>query len=228
MNWSGNRLLRPEGFGVLSAEYTKDTHVCEHPSQAEYVYAAKTGELEVVRRCLDAGVDVDALMPCVQGDPKRCNYTAIAEAAKAGHLEVVKLILDRGGSPDATEGWPAVALACRRPYLNVIKELIDRGCDVNKTQQIGETPLMHACTFGFVEAAKLLLDAGADIDVTANQVGKTALSQALEFEWRQGERSPIVDFILAGGARNCGWYERLVEAVRPDLFADGLVIRRMS
>lgn len=43
--------------------------------------------------------------------------------------------------------------------------LIDAGADLNIRNDYGRTPLMHAATFGKVDACVLLLKAGADANI---------------------------------------------------------------
>ncbi|MCJ1263555.1 hypothetical protein MMC22_003425 [Lobaria immixta] len=67
--------------------------------------------------------------------------------------------------------------------------------DVNVQERTyGQTPLIYACKRGHVEAARQLLELGANINV-ASEKGKTALLEAIEAN--QGE---IVDLLLDRGA----------------------------
>ncbi len=79
--------------------------------------------------------------------------------------------------------------------LNAIKKHILAGSDLNAIeQQGGSTPLITAAAFGNYEAAKLLIDAGADLNLKNND-GSTALHTAAFLC-----RTEIVKVLLAEGA----------------------------
>lgn len=76
-----------------------------------------------------------------------------------------------------------------------LKQLIESGADLNVTEPMGgSTPLISACLFGKTEMARLLIDAGADLNVQNNE-GSTALHTAAFFC-----HAEIVKMLLAKGA----------------------------
>jgi len=65
--------------------------------------------------------------------------------------------------------------------LEVIKQHIEAGSDLNEKEVFGgSTPLISAATFGKIEIAKVLIDAGADLNMVNND-GSTALHSAAFF-----------------------------------------------
>ena len=79
--------------------------------------------------------------------------------------------------------------------LESIKQMISNKADLNvKEPSGGSTPLITAAFFGRTEAAKLLIEAGADLDLTNND-GSTALHTAAFFC-----RVNIVEKLLDAGA----------------------------
>jgi ankyrin repeat protein len=79
--------------------------------------------------------------------------------------------------------------------LEVLKQHIAAGSDLNEKDPFGgSSPLISAAVFGKTEAAKLLVDAGADIDFQNND-GSTALHSAAFFC-----RPEIVQMLLDKGA----------------------------
>ena len=56
--------------------------------------------------------------------------------------------------------------ALMRGYLEVAKCLIDRGADVNKANDVGETPLYQASMNGHLEVVRALLDAKAAMNLS--------------------------------------------------------------
>jgi uncharacterized protein len=49
----------------------------------------------------------------------------------------------------------------------MLRELIDRGSDVNSLDRYGQTVLILVARNGHLEAARVLVEAGADLDRTA-------------------------------------------------------------
>ncbi|HOX83114.1 MAG TPA: ankyrin repeat domain-containing protein [Chryseolinea sp.] len=79
--------------------------------------------------------------------------------------------------------------------LDALKQHIAAGSNLNERDPFGgSSPLISAAVFGKPEAAKILIDAGADIDFQNND-GSTALITAAYFC-----RPEIVKMLLAKGA----------------------------
>ena len=73
-----------------------------------------------------------------------------------------------------------------------VKRLIEEGADVNAKDNYGNTALMWASQHGYIEVAKLLIEAGADVNLR----GTTALMIALE----EGH-TEIVELLKEAGAK---------------------------
>jgi len=79
--------------------------------------------------------------------------------------------------------------------LGAVREHIEAGSDLNEKEPSGgSSPLIVAATFGQTEVARVLIDAGADVDQQSND-GSTALLTAAFFC-----RTEIVEALLAAGA----------------------------
>lgn len=118
--------------------------------------------------------------------------TALTQAAKEGDISSIQKLLDQGANinENATVGGSMngsllsqAAYYCR---IEAVKYLIHKGADINNATgwtdygaSGGELrPLHMAASSGCTEAIKLLLDAGADIDVRANNIFGSALAIA--------------------------------------------------
>ena len=118
--------------------------------------------------------------------------TALTQAAKEGDIAALQKLLDEGAdiNENAIVGGSMngsllsqAAYYCR---IEAIKYLIHKGADINNATGWtdygasggGLRPLHMAARSGCTEAIKLLLDAGADIDVRANKMFGSALSIA--------------------------------------------------
>lgn len=65
--------------------------------------------------------------------------------------------------------------------LSTVKELLNLGADVNIANNSGITPLMLAAIMDWSEAAQLLLESGAEVDLQSS-TGTTALASKLTAE----------------------------------------------
>lgn len=141
--------------------------------------AARNGSVAMIERLLNAGADANATM--YEGN------TVLMVASRTGNAAAVKILLARGARVDAREGWhgeTALMWAAAEDHADVVKVLAEAGADVNatttrlewldevQTELIatqrsrypsgGLTPLIHAVRDNAYEAAKALLEAGAN------------------------------------------------------------------
>ncbi|BBN18397.1 hypothetical protein MPTK1_8g02160 [Marchantia polymorpha subsp. ruderalis] len=118
--------------------------------------AARKGDLEVVRRYLGKGAQVDA------GD--QYGWTALHCAAFKGHAEVVGELLAHGASVQSRdlEGHTPLHCAVETGRKDVVQLLIGRGADVNAQSVRGATPLNIAAALKYAGILRFLLHRGAD------------------------------------------------------------------
>ena len=162
------------------------------------VLASQEGNREIVELLLKSGSDAQHAI--------NNKSTSLHRAAQRGHLEVVKLLLGAGASPiakKASDGMTAIDLAQANGHekvleflnqyqaeypLRVAKEAktpeklqdcLDGGVDVDIRDSEGCTMLFFTCGFGYEEATKILLEAGADPEVKDNY-GRSPLDLAVE------------------------------------------------
>ncbi|MEA3399941.1 MAG: ankyrin repeat domain-containing protein [Armatimonadota bacterium] len=182
------------------------------------VLAAKHGRTDIVKVLLDAGADVngrDSLGRTALHTTARLEGTEIArlllaaganvsavqntggtplhEAALGCHEELIRLLVKRGADPNARAGWGKsrplhTALYAQHPAAT-IRLLIELGADPNAIDVSQVTPLHAAVKDGQVEAARALLEAGANPDLP-NNGGNTARDLAEMFD-----RNEIMDLI---------------------------------
>jgi uncharacterized protein len=88
-------------------------------------------------------------------------------AAIAGDVTAVRDLVAHGTSPQATDGYGVSALmySVLGAYTDLVLELINWGAHVNQRDLEGCTAFMWAVTTGNVDAARLLLAYGADMDI---------------------------------------------------------------
>ena len=191
--------------------------------EAWLVAAAAEDGLNLARRILRLGIDVNAseregitaLMEAAMGNPNpemvkflltsgarsdmvsKYGASALFYAAQYNNSEVVKLLL---AEAEKNAGQPVAAELLRRAACNtdsgVIKLFLERNIAVNSTDDLGRTPLYFAARFSTPETVKMLLAAGADVNI-CDKYGFSALMAAAEINV-----SPeIIKLLVAAGAR---------------------------
>lgn len=156
--------------------------------------AAQCGDGAMIAALAKAGADVNA----AYGEGE----TPLMAAARTGTVEGVKALLAAGANVNAADqyrGETALMLAVSENHAEVAKLLINAGANVNArsilydfnfrkvaaggTQAVysrgGLTPLMFAARQGAIESAKVLLDAGADINAAEEDYGFTPILEAI-------------------------------------------------
>ena len=148
--------------------------------------AAKNGDAATIERLLAAGADPGTALP--EGE------TPVMTAARSGTARGVRMLIAAGANVNVREqsrGQTALMWATSQGHHDVMRALVDAGADPEARSKVrprlvyaaasngavfeqglvenlgGYTPLLFAARQGDVEAARLLLEAGADIDTPA-------------------------------------------------------------
>jgi ankyrin repeat protein len=119
-----------------------DPNAVDKTGKAPILYAAALGFTPVVRRLLDAGVDVNARY----GNDLTVLMWAAGYAENAGALDaeaVVKLVLDRGGAIDAVDnrGRSALMTAAEFGHAGIVEILLARGANRTLRDKQGKSAL---------------------------------------------------------------------------------------
>jgi ankyrin repeat protein len=201
--------------------------------------AAQDGDLATMRTLLDEGADIEAIEDTYR-------YTPFLLALEYGEPEAAMLLLQRGASTVGYNGTHGLVLAARGGAVDVIDALLARGivakgshalhaaakyghaAAIRRLLAAGEpvdeverndqwTPLTIACMENHLDAARVLIDAGASVNVHDDD-GNMPLHWAVfgarpneihEYEDFGGEHdtyyepqddAPIVELLLAHGA----------------------------
>ena len=146
--------------------------------------AAENGTAVILERLLDAGVDANTTQPGGE--------TLLMTAARTGDADTVRLLLARGADPNVREdlrGQTALMWAAANNNAGAIYALAEQGADLHartdnpsrgagrgfsSAPATGFTPLLFAVRAGHLDAARVLLDAGADVNDAVSD-GQSAL-----------------------------------------------------
>jgi ankyrin repeat protein len=145
--------------------------------------AAINGSAAMVRVLLAAGASPNTTNP--EGE------TVLMTAARAGSVDVVQLLASRGADVNARESWfgeTALMWASAENHADVVRALVKLGAPVNARSRViaapelefpksggpnmpfargGWTALMHAAREGAIDAARTLVELGADTNLVA-------------------------------------------------------------
>ncbi len=165
----------------------------------------RQGNIEMVRRMLEAGVPVDApqedgctglwlaaeagcaevvkLLAEAAGANVNAvktagNISALYVAAQNGHLTCVDVLLVNGANPNVAKstGATPIFIAAQQGYAEIVGSLLKASCNPNAPTQQGVTPLMIAAFQGHQDVTRKLLAGGADANLVGQ--GRTALDWA--------------------------------------------------
>ncbi|ELR02697.1 hypothetical protein VC83_08432 [Pseudogymnoascus destructans] len=151
-------------------------------------FAAKFGYEEIAELLLSRGARVDI--------NDSSGHPPIYVAVVTEHVKVCQLLLAFGADArfkTVDTERTVLAITTIDGNLSMVKLLIEYHADLDDADTYGWTPIGHAAFKGFIDICRVLIDAGANLDLLVS--GKTALTEAA----RAGH-SEIVEMLLAGGA----------------------------
>ncbi|QGI71339.1 hypothetical protein CEK26_003676 [Fusarium fujikuroi] len=190
--------------------------------------AARNGRLEIIKTLFEAGVDINN-GSFVKGPKGWLESVPLTEAIEQGQVKVMEYLLQKGANPDSTRSLfsssSPLELAAElggSKGLQACRVLADAGANTKNTKA-----LLISCARGDKEIIRLLLNAGADVNVSypapeskllsKNGLWNTALLEA--FTVPKPEADIIEVLIQAAGKRNIGrlpdsGYRLLRESIR--------------
>ncbi|KAI1645468.1 ankyrin repeat-containing domain protein [Daldinia loculata] len=106
---------------------------------------------------------------------------ALISAARYGYHEIVNTLLDAGANINHQDefGDTPLHVSCWNYYPRVTRILLARMPDINRTDNYNCAAIENVAWRGASECLKLLLDAGADLEIVSGS-GRTPLFQAAE------------------------------------------------
>jgi ankyrin repeat protein len=189
----------------------------EDESPRSLAYAVRAGHIDIVRKLLDLGVEVN---------PEVTRYgSPLMRACWIGSLEMSQLLISHGakveeGAPSSLydSSYTNLTAAVYRGHTQIVKLLLELGADPNArpvidrspeswyNSQRGPTPLEYACVRGHKDIVELLINAGADVNKSRR--ARLWVTRAPVILAHQAGHNDIVQMLLKNGAR----YEDLASA----------------
>jgi ankyrin repeat protein len=164
--------------------------MCMLANSTDLTDAAKQGDMENVISLINSGADVN--------QPSADGTTALAHAAWRNDQTMLEyLLINAEAEMNMANDYGATALylAAANADASLIENLLKAGALPNLGLLSGETPLMAAANRGRFEAAKLLLDYGADPNIKEQNRGQNALMWAVAEGYQQ-----VAELLIKQGA----------------------------
>lgn len=146
--------------------------------------------LQCVKLLIEHGADFT--LPC--GD-KTKSLTPLLIACSSERSNIFKYYLEHGAKlnddklPGRDDGNTVINYAAVVSNAEIIGMILDAGCNIDSTNNNGETPLSTAVRRGDVEIAKLLISRGADVNKADNNEA-TPLNIVAGFRFPSGNILP--------------------------------------
>lgn len=202
------RFLKEQGIPFHSGCLAAVSHQCNILTGCRSKQNTNCPHLMVIQYLLENGFDIkkdrgEALAwACLSGNETMVRFllehgaechihsaaicpasgSAIVKAGEGGNINVIKMLLAKGANiHDVRKDGKANALHQAANYgkAAIVPFLVQQGIEVNTPNGYGQTPLILAAKFGWLDTVKVLLAQGADASVRDHK-GKTAADYALE------------------------------------------------
>ena len=150
-----------------------------------------TNRIEVLRLLLELGVRTDAV-----------HQNPLVEACTMRNMAVIRLLLSHGADVNIIDNGcrTCMSIACEHGYDDLAELLLDHGADMDaKTGRYGQTPFLLACINVHLSTVKLLLDRGADANLTGDAIPLIAVCQ-YRYMARHKSDLDLIDLLLEYGA----------------------------
>src|SRR5262245_23604174 len=173
--------------------------------------AARRGDPAIIERLLNAGADAKWAMP--DGE------TALMTAALSGNPDAVKVLAAHGADVNAlgpTTGQTALMWVASANKAAIVKTLVELGADLNIKSKPkaatggrrgggggGYSAFLYAVRSGAIDAARALLDAGADVNETTPNKTSALLVSTINANYELS--AMLLDYGADATAAEQGW-----------------------
>jgi ankyrin repeat protein len=161
--------------------------------QADFLKAARQGDLQQLEKNLKKGVSIEA----------RDNHgrTALLIATHENHIELAKHLINLGADVNARDNIndTPYLYAGAEGRLEILQMTVNAGADLSSVNRYGGTALIPAAHHGHVKTVEYLLTTNTDID-HINHLGWTALLEAIILGDGSEIYIQIVSLLVEAGA----------------------------
>lgn len=134
-----------------------------------------------VQRLLKNGADPNGIAI------KKTTASPLGLACTGKNIKIVKMLLEYGANPNMTPHENQLTILAYalmgQENTEIVKYLIYAGVNVNSRQADSDPDIFNAVLFGHANSLKLLIEAGADINLKAND-GMTLVQRAESLGWK--------------------------------------------
>ncbi len=161
-----------------------DVNAVNRYGETPLMYACENKKLAMVRYLTARWADVNAVAD-YSGTPLKCaiswhtqQYRKDPRYTRTNSARMMRWLISKGADVNATD-VPALVVATNRRNIAAVHVLLEAGANINArgTAGTGRTALMCAASRGYTAIVRMLLDHGADPNITTPN-GHTALSLA--------------------------------------------------
>lgn len=160
----------------------------------EFLTAAEQGQLDVLKKCLDNGIDINVT--------NRQGRTAIINASLNKHYECVSLLISAGADIDKQDQtcFNPFLLSCLNNDLTLLRLVLPANPNLDLLTRFGGVGITPASEKGHVEIVRELLEK-TEMNVNhTNFVGWTPLLEAIVLNDGGDKQQQIVKLLLEHGA----------------------------
>ncbi|ABZ92643.1 Ankyrin repeat protein [Leptospira biflexa serovar Patoc strain 'Patoc 1 (Ames)'] len=143
-------------------------------------YAAELGNVDLAKFLITKGADLNV--------PMKDGNTPLATAISFSKTEIIRLLLEQGVDPNYALGESSYKRTHFHFFMTKVRKFdptlfqlfLEKGANLESKDSFSETPLLTIASseFKFIDHAKVLLDAGANIDAQT-KFGVTSLMNAV-------------------------------------------------
>jgi ankyrin repeat protein len=152
-----------------------DVDVAQPDGATALAWSAYWDEVETAKRLLRSGADAHAA--------NDYGITPLILACQNRSLRMVEELLDGGADPNSAlwSGVTPLMAAAKSGNADIVRALIDADADVNaRDPRRGQNALMWAISYGYPIAARVLIEAGAEITVQTTKLNEDFTPMDLE------------------------------------------------
>ncbi|QCJ41258.1 hypothetical protein FAY30_04745 [Bacillus sp. S3] len=172
----------------------KEREIMNEGLNKQLLQAAKRGEADTISKLINNGANIN-----VQDSKGR---TALMNATYNNDVETAKILIKAGADVNIQDDMKnnPFLYAGAEGYIDILELTIKAGADPTITNRYGGTALIPASEHGYVDVIKVLLTQ-TDIDVNhVNNLGWTALLEAIILNNGDKKQQQTVQLLIDHGA----------------------------